>query len=202
MTTQSMRFGHFGVNCFDITKMENFYTQVVGMVVADRGYIPPPADRNIVFMTLDPGEHHQFILCSGRTDGKIEQGPFRGGGHGSAINQISFHCATLGDLRKTQARLAAAGCNDGTPINHGNAWSIYIRDIEGNPMEFYVDSPWYTPQPCGEPFDPSQSDEEIYRQTEAMCRARPDFEHAEPWRARLAEKIQISLNYIGDIGNR
>ena len=36
MTTQSMRFGHFGVNCFDIAKMENFYTQVIGMVVADR----------------------------------------------------------------------------------------------------------------------------------------------------------------------
>jgi len=197
MTTQSMRFGHFGVNCFDITKMENFYTRVIGMVVADRGYIPPPADRHIVFMTLDPGEHHQFILCSGRTEGTIEKGPFRGGGRGSAINQISFHCATLGDLRKAQTRLAAAGCNDGTPINHGNAWSIYIRDIEGNPMELYVDSPWYTPQPCGEPFDLSQSDETIYRQTEALCRARPGFEHAETWRARLAGKIQNALSEIG-----
>ena len=121
LTTQSIRFGHFGVNCFDITKMENFYTQVIGMVVADRGYVPPPGDRHIVFMTLDPGEHHQFILCSGRTEGKIEQGPFRGGGRGSAINQISFHCASLADMRRAQARLAVAGCNDGTPINHGNA---------------------------------------------------------------------------------
>ena len=197
MTTQSMRFGHFGVNCFDIAKMENFYTQVIGMVVADRGYVPPPGDRHIVFMTLDPSEHHQFILCSGRTEGKIEQGPFHGGGHGSAINQISFHCATLGDLRRAQARLAAAGRNDGTPINHGNAWSIYIRDIEGNPMELYVDSPWYTPQPCGEPLDLSRSDEEIYRHTEALCRARAGFEDAEPWRARLAEKIQTSLNEMG-----
>jgi len=64
-------------------------------------------------------------------------------------------------------------------------------------MELYVDSPWYTPQPCGEPFDLSLSDQEIYRHTEAMCRARPAFEHAEPWRARLAEKIQNSLNEIG-----
>ncbi len=197
MTTQSMKFGHFGVNCFDIEKMENFYTHVVGMVVADRGYVPPPGDRHIVFMTLDPTEHHQLILCSGRTEGKIEKGPFRGGGRGSAINQISFHCATLGDLRRAKARLAAAGCNDGTPICHGNAWSIYIRDIEGNPMELYVDSPWYTPQPCGEPFDLSLSDEDIYRQTEAMCRARPGFEDAAPWRARLAARIQTSLDEIG-----
>jgi catechol 2,3-dioxygenase len=196
VSTQSMRFGHFGVNCFDIAAMENFYTKVMGMVVADRGYVPPPGDRHIVFMTLDPGEHHQFILCSGRTEGKIEAGPFRGGGRGSAINQISFHCATLGDLRKAQSRLAAAGRNDGTPINHGNAWSIYIRDIEGNPMELYVDSPWYTPQPCGEPFDLSLSDEEIYRQTETICRARPGFELAGPWRERLAAKIQASLNDI------
>lgn len=194
---QSMRFGHFGINCFDITKMEDFYTRVIGMVVADRGYVPAPADRHIVFMTLDPGEHHQLILCSGRTEGKIEKGAFRGGGRGSAINQISFHCANLGELRKTQARLAQAGLTDGTPINHGNAWSIYIRDIEGNPMEFYADSPWYTPQPCGEPFDLSRRDEEIYRQTEAMCRGRPGFEPAGPWRERLAGRIRTALDEVG-----
>lgn len=196
MPTQSMKFGHFGINCFDITAMENFYTQVMGMVVSDRGYIPPPGDRHIVFMTLDPAEHHQFILCSGRTEGSIEQGPFRGGGRGSAINQISFHCGNLDDLRRAQARLAATGRNDGTPINHGNAWSIYIRDLEDNPLELYVDSPWYTPQPCGEPFDLSLNDAEIYRQTEALCRARPDFEHAETWRSRLADKIQTKLNTL------
>jgi catechol 2,3-dioxygenase len=193
---QSVKFGHFGINCFDIVRMEDFYTRVIGMAVSDRGYVPPPADRHIVFMTLDPGEHHQLILCTGRTEGRIEKGPFRGGGRGSAINQISFHCASLGELRGMQARLAQAGCNDGTPINHGNAWSIYIRDIEGNPLEFYTDSPWYTPQPCGVSFDLTQSDEEIYRQTEAMCRERPGFEHAEPWRARLAERIQTALNAV------
>lgn len=196
-TSQSMRFGHFGVNCFDIDRMEHFYTRVIGMAVADRGYVPPPGDRHIVFMTLDPAEHHQLILASGRTEGKIEKGPFRGGGRGSAINQISFHCENLGELRKVVGRLAAEGLTDGTPINHGNAWSVYIRDIEGNPMEFYTDSPWYTPQPCGESFDISRSDEEIYRETEAMCRARPGFEPAETWRARLSEKITTALQEVG-----
>lgn len=192
-----MRFGPFGITCFDIARMEDFYARVMGMVAADRGCVLRPGDRHIVFMTLDPVEHHQFILCSGRTEGSIEQGPFRGGGRGSAINQISFHLADLGELRKAKARLAASGRNDGTAINHGNAWSIYIRDIEGNPMELYVDSPWYTPQPCGEPFDLALDDETIYRQTEAMCRARPGFEHAENWRARLAEKIRTSLAATG-----
>jgi catechol 2,3-dioxygenase-like lactoylglutathione lyase family enzyme len=40
MTTPAMRFGHFGINCFDIKAMEDFYTRVMGMVVADRGYVP------------------------------------------------------------------------------------------------------------------------------------------------------------------
>lgn len=190
---QSLRFGHFGINCFDLARMEDFYARVLGLVVADRGVVPPPVDLRIVFMTLDPAEHHQLILASGRTEGKIEKGPFRGGGRGSAINQISFHYADLGELRRAKAKLAAEGLTDGTPVNHGNAWSIYIRDIEGNPLELYVDSPWYTPQPCGEPFDLDASDEEIHRQTEAMCRARPGFEPAETWRARLAEKIRTSL---------
>jgi catechol 2,3-dioxygenase-like lactoylglutathione lyase family enzyme len=184
---QSVRFGHFGINCFDLARMEDFYSRVMGMVVADRGYVPPPADRHIVFMTLDPVEHHQLVLCSGRTEGKIEKGPFRGGGRGSAINQISFHCADLGELRKAQARLAAAGLTDGTPINHGNAWSIYIRDIEGNPLELYA-------QPCGEPLDLALSDVELHRRTEALCRGRPGFEHAETWRARLAARIRTALD--------
>lgn len=66
-------------------------------------------------------------------------------------------------------------------------------DVEGNPMEFYTDTPWYTPQPCGVPFDLSKSDEEIHRETEAMCRSRPGFEPAEIWRARLAENIRTKL---------
>ena len=69
--TQSIRFGHFGINCFDIQRMEDFYTRVMGMVVADRGYVPPPGDRTLVFMTLDPSEHHQFILCSDRKSTRL-----------------------------------------------------------------------------------------------------------------------------------
>jgi catechol 2,3-dioxygenase len=190
---QSFKFGHFGINCFDLPKMEDFYTRVMGMVVSDRGAISAGGDAQIVFMTLDPSEHHQLILCSGRTEGKIETGPFRGGGKGSAINQMSFHYENLDAMRAGVARLKAAGRDDGTAINHGNAWSVYIRDIEGNPMELYVESPWYTPQPCGAPYDLSKSDEELYRETEAMCRARPNFESAESWRAKVAARIEASF---------
>ena len=181
-TSQSVRFGHFGINCFDIARMEDFYTRVMGMVVADRGYVPPPGDRHIVFMTLDPGEHHQLVLCSGRTEGKIEKGPFRGGGRGSAINQISFHCASLGELRKAQARLAQAGLTDGTPINHGNAWSIYIRDIDA--PEEYIGQPVDHAPACGEPSIYPRATRNP-RQT-GRCRGAP-ARGRRAGRARLAE---------------
>ena len=80
--------------------------------------------------------------------------------------------------------------------DHGNAWAFYFRDPEGNPVEMYCATPFYTPQPCGELFDLSKSDEEIYRETEALCRSRPDFEPAEQWRAKLAARIQGRLNEI------
>lgn len=181
-------FSHFGINCFDLDKMEKFYTEVIGLVVSDRGNIPRMGER-ILFTTLDPRDHHQFVLVSGRKEGSIVTGPFAGGGAGSAINQISFRVADLDALRAMRKRLAAVGRNDGTPLNHGNAWAMYIRDIEGNPMEFFTDTPWYIPQPFGEPLDLDKSDAEIFAETEALCRRQAGFEPVETWRARIASKI-------------
>jgi catechol 2,3-dioxygenase len=181
-------FSHFGINCFDLSKMERFYTDVVGFVGTDHGHIKR-LGIDIRFLTLDPRDHHQFVLCSGRTEGGIEKGPFAGGGKGSAINQLSFRVADLDELRRVRDRLAAAGVTDGTPLNHGNAWAMYIRDIEGNPMEFFTDTPWYIPQPFGEPLDLSRSNAEIHAETERLCRAQAGFEPVETWRARVAAQL-------------
>ena len=74
-------------------------------------------------------------------------------------------------------------------VDHGNAWSIYFKDPEGNMIELFADSPFYTPQPCGEPLDLSLPAAEIMRRTEAMCRARPNFVSRAQWSASLAERI-------------
>jgi catechol 2,3-dioxygenase len=189
-TCLAIRFGHFGLNCFDLGKMEAFYTKVFGFLVSDRGHVPN-VDLSLVFMTLEPTDHHQFVLCSGRTEGVIRTDAFIGGGAGSAINQMSFQLKDLDELRRVRDRFAEFGITNGSPLNHGNAWAIYIRDIEGNPVELYVDTPWYTPQPFGEPLDLSFSDDQILQRTEAMCRSRPGFMAREEWQcdisARLAE---------------
>lgn len=189
----AVRFGHFGINCFDIQRMEAFYTKVFGFVVTDRGYVEP-LDLHLVFMTMEPTEHHQFVIASGRTEGEVRTDAFIGGGMGSAINQISFELKDLGEMRKIRDRFAAFGITNGSPINHGNAWALYIRDIEGNPIELYIDTPWHTPQPCGEPLDLLLPDEEILRQTEALCRGRPGFEPIGVWQARLASRIAQQRN--------
>jgi catechol 2,3-dioxygenase-like lactoylglutathione lyase family enzyme len=188
MAGPRISFSHFGINCFDLAKMEKFYTEVIGFVVTDHGDIPRIGEQ-IRFLTLDPRDHHQLILCSGRTEGDIVSGSFAGGGAGSAINQLSFRVADLDELRKMRDRLAAVGRNDGTPLNHGNAWAMYIRDIEGNPMEFFTDSPWYVPQPFGEPLDLDKSNEEILAETEKLCRTHAGFEPVEVWRQRVTARL-------------
>ncbi|MGE0253957.1 MAG: VOC family protein [Alphaproteobacteria bacterium] len=183
-----LSFSHFGINCFDKPKMEDFYTRVMGMVVADRGYIEH-LDLDLVFLTLDPNEHHQLILCNGRKEGEIRTSQVIGGGRESAINQISFRASSLTEMSKMRKKLIAEGIDPITPLNHGLAWAMYFRDPEGNAMEMFVDSDWYVRQPCGEPLDLDKPEEQIKAETEAMCRQMPDFEPIAQWRARIADKI-------------
>ena len=189
-TTQPpIRLGHMGINCFDVERVADFYKRVFGFIETDRGYVPQ-VDMTLIFLTLEPHEHHQFVLCSGRTEGEIRTDAFIGGGAGSAINQISFEMVDLAQMRRVVASFGESGIRNGMAINHGNAWAVYIRDIEGNPVELYLDTPWYTPQPCGEPLDLSLSDEEIHSRTEAFCRARPGFVPAKQWQEELAVRIE------------
>jgi len=185
---RKLSLSHLGICCFDLPSMLAFYTGVLGMTQSDRGELPSPFDAELVFLTTDPSEHHQLVLASGRREGEIQQGPALGGSFGTAIFQLSFRLEDLATLRRVRQRLADAGCTHLIPINHGNAWSLYTRDPEGNALEFVVDSPWFVHQPCGEGLDLGQSDAEILRQTEALC-AKKGGEPVEDWRVRIASQI-------------
>jgi catechol 2,3-dioxygenase-like lactoylglutathione lyase family enzyme len=185
---RKLGLSHLGICCFDLPKMAAFYTEVLGMTASDRGELPAPLGAELVFLTTDPEEHHQLVLVSGRKEGEIQQGPALGGSFGSAIFQLSFRIQDLATLRRVRDRLAAAGCTHLIPIDHGNAWSIYTRDPEGNALEFVVDTPWYVQQPCGAPLDLSLPDDEILRRTQALCESKGAEPYA-AWRARIAERI-------------
>ena len=185
---RKLGLSHLGICCFDLPKMLEFYTGVLGMTQTDQGALPPPFDAQLVFLTTDPSEHHQLVLVSGRREGEIQQGPALGGSFGTAIFQLSFRLEDLATLRRVRDRLAAAGCSHLIPINHGNAWSLYTRDPEGNALEFVVDSPWFVHQPCAEGLDLTLDDAEILRQTEALCERKGGEPYA-AWRARTARQI-------------
>jgi len=191
-----LSLSHMGICCFDLPKQVAFYTGVLGMTQSDRGALPAPMDAELIFLTTDPAEHHQLVLVSGRREGEIQQGPALGGSFGSAIFQLSFRLDSLATLRRVRERLAAAGCAHLIPVNHGNAWSLYTRDPEGNALEFVVDTPWYTAQPCGAPLDLGQDDAEILRRTQELCAGRGS-EPVAAWRERLARRITDDQARLG-----
>jgi len=171
------RLAHVGIYAHDKPRLEHFYTTVLGLMVTDTG--KGRGGLELTFMSGNPGNHHQFVLVSGRPD----TSGF------NPINQISFMVDSLADLREVHGRALDSGATDMRVISHGNAWSCYFKDPEGNTVEAYLDSPFHVPQPHGEPLDLSKSDEEILRETEAACRADPGFMTMETFQASLARRL-------------
>ena len=173
----ALAFSHVGIFVHDLPMMEDFYTRVLGFTVTDRGVA---RGRPIVFTTWDPREHHQVVLVEGRPDTDSF----------NHINQLSFRVTRLEDVQAMWRRVKDyPGVHDFTPTNHGNAWSVYFRDPEGNRIEIFCDSPWYIDQPCVEPLDLSRSADDIRTQSEAWCRTQPGFRPARQYEADVARMI-------------
>ena len=173
----SAQLTHFGIHTSDLGRMADFHQRVMGFVVSDSG--TSRSGARIVFMTQNPECHHQFVLFDGRPD-ELTYKP---------VNQISFRLDSLDTLKGYRRALAAEGMTPERETDHGNAWALYFKDPEGNTVELYVDTPFYTPQPCGEPLDLDQSNDEILRRTEAMCRSRPRFMSREAWMRDIQAKL-------------
>lgn len=189
-TTSRALFSHMGLSCLDIDRMTDFYTQVMRMKISDAGEKLSDTSVRLVFLTSDPTEHHQLVLASGRTETKIATTPVLGGAAGETLFQVSFRLPNLAALRETVERLTAFCQPPLVPLNHGNAWAVYSRDVEGNPIELFVDTPWYVPQPAGWPLDLSLSDEEIESATETWARAQDRFQDREDWEAKTAADLE------------
>ena len=61
------KLGHFGLYAHNIERMVRFYSDVIGLMVTDRGPVGPEK-KELVFLSADPTEHHQFALMEGRPD--------------------------------------------------------------------------------------------------------------------------------------
>ena len=145
MSTIRARLAHVGIYAHDKPKLEHFYSTVLGLVVTDSG--KARSGMELTFLSANPGNHHQLVLVSGRPDTPGF----------NPINQISFMVDSLADLRVVHRRALDNGATDMRVTSHGNAWSCYFKDPEGNTLEAYVATPFHVPQPHGEPLDLSKS---------------------------------------------
>jgi len=174
------RLAHMGIYVQDRDRMEQFYTNVLGLMVTDQG--EGRAGMHLTFMSGNSQNHHQLVLVTGRPD----TSGF------NPIQQMSFMVDTLGDLREVHKRALELGATEMRPISHGNAWSIYFKDPEGNTVEAYLDTPFHVPQPHGKPLDLSKSDEQIVRETEEACRADPGFMPIDQFKQEMAARLSAS----------
>ena len=177
----NLAFNHFGIATSDLEGMIDFYTRILGFTVTDRG--SDPCGLELVFLSRDPGDHHQLLLVNGRPD-NIPPNPFFER-CGSVINQISFKLNTFAGLRELYDILLKENVKHVFPSEHAIAWSVYAHDPDGNNLEFFVDTPWYVTQPFLVPIDMSKSDEEIIAETEARARTMPGFQPYSEWRKTM-----------------
>jgi catechol 2,3-dioxygenase len=171
------KLAHMGIFVRDREKMVKFYSDVLGLMVTDEG--DPGTGTYLTFMSADPGEHHQVVLVTGRP----EDNGF------NPINQVSFLVDSLEQLREVHRRALDRGATAMRTVSHGNAWSIYFLDPEGNRLEAYLHTPFYVPQPHGEPLDLAKSDDEILHATEAACAKDPGFMPREAFAAKVAARL-------------
>ena len=172
-----LTLSHVGIYVKDMPKMLDFYTGFLGFAVSDRG--PARGGGEIVFMTRDPREHHQFVLANGRP----EDMSF------NIVNQLSFRVDSLATLRDLHAGLGDEDIEMLGPVSHGNALSVYFLDPERNRVELLIDTPWYVPQPCRIPVDLSLPDDELWATLERDARALPGFTSRAAWASEIEKKI-------------
>src|SRR3954464_15676923 len=172
------RLSHVGLYVHDVPKMIDFYANVLGFVVSDGA-----ADGRITFLSRNPSDHHQVVLVRGRTTDVTQP----------MVQQLSFNVGTLANVKRAFRKVSEAACKWIEPRCHGNAWSFYFTDPEGNRVEMFCDTPWYVPQPLGFKIDLELAYDALFAEPEAVCRDKAGFTPMEEWRAEISKKIAAQL---------
>lgn len=176
-----MKLAHVGIWVQDYERMKNFYIRMFGFGISDEGVLH---GHRYAFLTGDPKDHHQVVVAEGRRPDTDQ----------TTVNQISFRCEELSQLR--QVHEAVTSDDDVQKVmvtDHGNAWSVYFFDPEGNRLEAFMDTPWYIDQPHRHEIDFSMTDEEIYARSEEHAKADPTYQPIEDWRAAFAKKLEDAV---------
>lgn len=174
-----LRLGHCTIPARDLESLVTFYTDVLGFYVTNRGE-PIPGMGEMVFISQTHEEHHQIVLV---------HSPGTPPRNIMFADHLAFHVESIDDLRELMERLTAAGNTSAAPISHGNAWSVYFTDPEGNGLECFVDTPFHVAQPHGDPLDLSMSDAAIEADTAARLADKAEFQPFDTWRTTMAARV-------------
>lgn len=178
-----LSLSHATVAVRDLDAMLEFYCGVLGFEVTNRGTAPDGSE--LAFISQDPAEHHQMVFISGLPETEHQF---------VLADHMAFRTGSLDDLRAIGARLDEAGLEGVIPISHGNAWSLYFNDPEGNGLECFVDSPFHVAQPYADGLDLSADDETIEADTRAKIQDDDEFQSMDEWRASFRARLDGTVS--------
>ena len=172
-----MKLSHAFIDVADLNKVAPFYTDVLGFMITDRGHIN--GEIEAIFMSQDPDNHHQIALAQTLPENSSEQN----------LGHVAFRVESLDDLRALKNRLMSEGIEIGRELSHGNAWSLYFADPEGNGVECFVDTPFHVSQPQGKPTDIDLDDEALLAKTRDDFSQEPDFGPYVDWQEAMRRRL-------------
>jgi len=145
-----LEMGHVGIHCFDLMKMRDFWTRVMGLEIADELL----DDRGVCFLTSEKTyprhEHHEFVLAGGRD---VASG-------GKLVQQIAFRVKSVDDLKWFYDRVSQEeNLRVDRQVSHGNAIAFYFYDPEDNWIEIYYPTGFDVHSPHSESIDLRDSTE-------------------------------------------
>jgi catechol 2,3-dioxygenase len=161
-----LRWSHAVLHVRDLEAMVAFYRDVLGFEVTDRGPLDPAhPGLELAFLSQVGSEHHQLAFA-----------PVRSATGDTNLDHMAFRVGSLADVKAMAetVRVDGRGANIHF-VNHGNAWSVYFKDPEGNGIEVFCDSPWSVRQPQIATWDGATSEEALRRQTEDRFGSEPGF---------------------------
>ncbi len=180
-SAMKLAWSHIVMYVRDLDSMVDFYTDILGFEVTDRGPLGPNPDLEIVFMSQVDTDHHQVAFLQIRQG---EEPP-------NSVDHIAFRTGSLADVKEMAARLKKDGrASQLSPMSHGNAWSVYFKDPEGNGVEVFCDTPWHVAQPQAKPWDLAWSEDELRTWTQKEFGSAPSFGAIDAFYTKRAKDLE------------
>ncbi|MEY3666148.1 MAG: putative Glyoxalase/extradiol ring-cleavage dioxygenase domain [Pseudomonadota bacterium] len=168
---------HVGIYVQDLDRMVAFYCKTLGLLVNDIGEIN---GRRLAFLSRSANEHHQVVLAH---DSQRQSS--------GSLNQVSFRVPGLEELCAMYRALLPYDLPGMEGRHHGNSWSFYFFDPEGNKIEIYAVTPWQVQQPWRRDLDLTRSPADIESETRAYLASVPHQPLAE-WQAQMHRRLAQS----------